>query len=104
MTIAPRPFFPKELMAFVARSAKVSMDDLQGKTKTRHLHRARAVISIVMRERGLSYPYIGKLLHRDHSTIVHAVDTFDERYGNDQAAQSMLDYARYEFGKQDNAA
>lgn len=88
---------PIDIMAFIARSARISLDDMRGRLKPRHYVRARAVFAMVMRERGASFTQIGKLLHKDHSTIVHAVHTFEERYANDETAKEMLDYARHEF-------
>jgi len=36
---------------------------------------ARQICCYVLRKRfGMSYPLIGKLMHRDHSTIIHAVE------------------------------
>lgn len=88
---------PMDIIAFVARSAGITMSDIRGTVKSRIFVRARAVVSVVLRERGLSFTKIGGYLCRDHSTIVHAVNTFAERYKDDPIAQKMLDYARYEF-------
>ena len=94
-----RPFFPNELLAFVARSGGITHVDLVGKDKSRKVVRARAVAAIVMRERGISYLRMAKYFNRDHSTLVHAVNTFGTRYANDPKAHEMLDYARFEFLK-----
>lgn len=40
---------------------------------------ARAAVAVAMRKRGASYPYIGKALGRDHTSILHLVRTFDAR-------------------------
>lgn len=91
------PFFPADLVAFVARSARISLDDIRGTSKAAIYVRARAVAAKVLRERGLSYTQIAKHLRKDHTTIMYAMDTFDERFAHDPVAQEMLDYARYEF-------
>ena len=44
-----RPFFPNELLAFVARSGGITHADLVGRDKSRKVVRARAVAAIVMR-------------------------------------------------------
>lgn len=98
MASTPQPFFPRELLAFVARSAGLSPDELISKRKDRLAVRARAVAAVVMRERGASFLRMAKYFQRDHSTLVHAVNTFGEQYANDALAHEMLDYARYEFG------
>ena len=99
-----RPFFPNELLAFVARSGGITHADLVGRDKSRKVVRARAVAAIVMRERGISYLRMAKYFNRDHSTLVHAVNTFGTRYANDPKAHEMLDYARYEFLKDEEPA
>ena len=65
---------------------------------------AGAVAAIVMRERGISYLRMAKYFNRDHSTLVHAVNTFGTRYANDPKAHEMLDYARFEFLKDEEPA
>ena len=104
MASAPQPFFPRELLAFVARSAGLSPDELISKRKDRLAVRARAVAAVVMRERGASFLRMAKYFQRDHSTLVHAVNTFGEQYANDALAHEMLDYARYEFLKDEEPA
>jgi hypothetical protein len=91
------PFFPADLVAFVARSAGLTPEDLLGPRKFAPIVRARAVAAKVLHERGTSYSRIAKILRKDHTTIMYAMDTFDERFAHDPVAQEMLDYARYEF-------
>jgi len=44
-------------------------------SRSKHLVRARHVCFYVMRKRfGLSYPQIGQIMHRDHSTVIYAVE------------------------------
>lgn len=48
----PGAFFPLELIAYVGKAARVSVADLVGTDKTKRVTRVRAVIYMVMRERG----------------------------------------------------
>ena len=49
-----------------------SWKELVSISRKKYLHPARREIWIALREEGnLSFPQIGKLLNRDHSTIVH---------------------------------
>lgn len=91
------PFFPADVVAFVARSARISLDDIRGTSKAAIYVRARAVAAKVLRERGLSYKQIGRTLRKDHTTILHAIQTFDARHAKDPVFREMLDYAMYEF-------
>lgn len=93
-----RPFFPKELLAFVARSARIPYEELIGPQRRRHHVRARAVITQILIARGFSLKAIGRLIGgRDHSTISNLYHNYERHWGNDQMAQIMLDYAKHEF-------
>jgi chromosomal replication initiation ATPase DnaA len=53
----------------------VTHDDLTGLTRNRLIVRARQEAMWVLWESvGLSLPEIGWLLHRDHTTVLHAID------------------------------
>jgi len=77
----PSPFMPitgTKLIQVVADAFNISYGELIGDGRSRRYVEARAIVIQVLRERGWSYPRIGKLLGgRDHSTIIHAWDTFD---------------------------
>ena len=49
------------------------IDDMHKRTRQREYADARAVYSYILKERGRSYPSIGKELHKNHATIMHSV-------------------------------
>jgi chromosomal replication initiation ATPase DnaA len=62
----------------VADDFAISYGELIGEGRSRHLVEARVVVVAVLRERGWSFPRIGKLIGgRDHSTIIWAHQNFD---------------------------
>lgn len=89
--------FPIDIIAFVSRMAGVTVDEVRGNKRDKKLSRVRAVLSVIFRDRRMSYPQIARMLHKDHTSILHAVQTFEERYGDDTVAQQLLDYTQYEF-------
>lgn len=89
----PRPFFPKEFVAHVARQALVKPEAVLSHDRCRYLLKIRAVLYVLMRERGISYLRIAKVFNRDHTTVLHAVRTFD-RYNDDEWVQALLRRAR----------
>lgn len=94
-----RPFFPREVMASVARAAHITYDDLIGKNRSRSFVRARAVASKVMNERGVSMASIGRMMGgRDHTTIGNLLHNYDARYGADPIAQRVLAATLREWG------
>lgn len=88
MTI--KPFFPLDVLTYVAAQAKLKLSDLQGRKKTSTLVRARAVAAKVLSDRGFSYAHIGRLMKKHHTTIMYAVDTFSERYSKDTEARVIF--------------
>ena len=67
-----------DLMPIVARMFGVTVPEIKGGGRNRHLIGARSVITMVLREhKGLSYPIIGKIQGgKDHTTIMHQHKTF----------------------------
>jgi hypothetical protein len=71
------PLSGSQLIQTVSDIFDVSYGEIIGEGRARPFVEARAVIVQVLRQRGWSYPRIGKLLgNRDHTTIMHAHDTF----------------------------
>lgn len=57
----------------IAREHHVTTSDLLGRGRTAMVCRARKALYADLRERGFSYPEIGWLVGRDHTTIMHAI-------------------------------
>ena len=57
----------------VAAQYRVTLEELFGRRRTRHVSVARAAFWAELRKIDLSYPAIGELVSRDHSTIMSAV-------------------------------
>jgi chromosomal replication initiation ATPase DnaA len=53
--------------------------DILGPCKTRQLVKARQDCIAMFRDRGMSTPQIGRIMQRDHSTIVHALQKIAQR-------------------------
>lgn len=76
---AERPRIGTALLAQVAEFFELTPADLIGKRKFDILVDARTVFVLIQRERGLSYPKIGKYLERDHSTVVNLFNKASHR-------------------------
>jgi hypothetical protein len=79
--IAPKPKLPKnldELMERVAGGFGLTVADLTGRSREAVVVRARTALIAILRERGNSFPTIGRLVGgRDHTTIVHLFRKFE---------------------------
>lgn len=71
---APPKKFAREIIAEVATSHGLLMADLVGKPKVHSLiEPRRAAMKRVRAELGYSYPQIGRLFNRDHTTVMYAL-------------------------------
>ena len=60
----------------------VTMDDMRGKSRQRPVVEARQALMWLLHHRaGLTYGAIGRLLSRDHTTVIHGVAAEDRRRG-----------------------
>lgn len=69
-----------EMIRVVARHYGVKPRQVSGACREPAMVKARSIVAKILRERGVSYPVIGRVLGgRDHSTIVHMIHTWDSR-------------------------
>lgn len=69
---------PNEVVASVAYEFDVTGMELKGAGRSRSLTHPRAVVVRILRERGMSFPQIGRWLGgRDHSTIINLHRNYD---------------------------
>lgn len=79
----------------VAQITGVSPEDIIGRARKRHITRARHMAFCLIRETtDLSYPAIGRAYDRDHSTIMHAVETARSLQKEDKLFAQQLEAAR----------
>jgi len=60
-----------------AAAYHVTDDEVLSRTRTADICNARHILYWLLRSEGLSYPKIGALLERDHTTILHGVERVD---------------------------
>jgi hypothetical protein len=62
----------------IAKKRGLKMDDVLGKGRSEPEVACRAVMAHYLRSRGLSFPRIGQMLNRDHTSILHLINTRTE--------------------------
>ena len=76
--VAPGPsgrtITPTAIMLAVARYYGIKTDDLRGKSRQKQIVEPRQIAMYMLREDAhLSTPEIGRLLNRDHTTVLHGL-------------------------------
>jgi chromosomal replication initiator protein len=71
--------------------ANISIEEARSSARTKEVcHRRNHAMWVMRQWDGWSYPNIGRMLKRDHTTIIHGVKTHQERL-NQQANKSGLE-------------
>ena len=63
----------RQILERVARLHDVSIEDITGPSRLRHICMARWDAMRQMRDRKLTTTRIGELLNRDHTTVMHGL-------------------------------
>lgn len=72
---------PKDILEIVSESTYVTIDDILSRSRKGDVIIARHIYCGIMRiHYNYSLPFIAKILHRDHTTIISAVESFNNRY------------------------
>lgn len=61
----------------VAQRNNLPLASLLGRSRYLSVCRARRELMFVLRQHALSYPEIGILLHRDHTTVMYAIRRYE---------------------------
>lgn len=70
-----------DALVAIARKHKVLLDDILSANKSKSVMRARTACYLHLRGLEMSYPEIGRVMLRDHTTILYAVKK-NEREGS----------------------
>ncbi|MBQ4578036.1 MAG: chromosomal replication initiator protein DnaA [Clostridia bacterium] len=77
----------KEVSAFYS----VPADKITGKAQNKEVVLARKVASFLMRELcSMSYPEIGKVLNRDHTSVIYGVETLTKTMAKDESLRDAV--------------
>lgn len=63
-------------MRGVAREFDITPDIIRGHARDSELMGPRTVVARVLRERGLSLSVIGRLMSRDHSSVMNCIQNY----------------------------
>jgi chromosomal replication initiator protein len=70
-----------DILSIVAKNCCVNISDITSRVRKREVIDARFIFAHILKfEFSYTYERIGALLERDHTSIIHAVETHKERY------------------------
>lgn len=78
-----------DIVALASDVSGIPSERIYGQRRTREIVRVRMACYLVARETGVSYPEIGRIMCRDHSTVIHG-----ERIAQDTARRDP-EYAKF---------
>jgi chromosomal replication initiator protein len=82
---------PAALLTAVARYYDVAVDELKGKSRNKHVVVPRQLAMFLLREDAhLSTPEIGRLLNRDHTTVLHALKQISGDIARDGPSRASI--------------
>lgn len=64
---------PEEIVKKVSHESGVPTMEIHGRSRSKKIFSARVLVYKALREEGYSYPEIGKLMERDHTTVLRVL-------------------------------
>lgn len=84
---------PEIILDLVADQFKLSTDELKSKSRKKTVAFPRQVIMYLSRKyTDNSLAEIGKILNRDHSTVVHSIRTISQKQASNNSVRGQLEY------------
>ena len=82
----------EEILSIVARNCCVNVSEIVSRIRKREVIDARFMfIAVLKTEFGHTLEHIGEFLGRDHTTIIHALETFRDRYKQYEEYREVAD-------------
>lgn len=81
-----------EVLEAAAEYSRVDVDEMMSYDRRRPVVKARRLASVALRILGYSYPEIGSMLGRDHTSVINLVNTADDEAWD--AASEIVKRAR----------
>lgn len=69
----------RDIIAQVSRATGVSADAILGDSRVANIAAARQMVMSIAQRQGMSTTRIGKLLQRDHTTVMHGIAAHEKR-------------------------
>ena len=90
----PKPIkiLTKTVFENAAKIFEITDVEIKSKCRIQHLVKCRMFISFYLKDHGLTLARIGKLLNRDHTSIMHQLKTFNDEIKYDEQFKQDYEY------------
>jgi hypothetical protein len=83
-----------DIITLASQMAAIDRKVLVGRSRFRRIVRVRQACMLLARENGHSFPTIGRMFDRDHSTVVHGCEVAEDCVQRDPAYAAFVDRLR----------
>ena len=80
-----------DIIQLAANMARVSYGEVIGTNRSAYLVRIRRAVVVVARDKGHSYAFIGSIMRKDHSTVLHSYRAAHDHMEHDPQFRSFVD-------------
>lgn len=92
LALGTRSLTGRQILAFVAKYFQTTESDLRSAARQRSIAEPRQLVMFLCKElTTMSFPDIGTLLNRDHSTVMHGYQKIRDRLAKDPVYRSNID-------------
>lgn len=88
---------PEEILKIISDHCGVTTDEVLSRTRKKEKVEARHIFCAIMKiQFGYSYTSIGEMMgHRDHTTAIHSVKTFHDRFKIEDGYKELISNILY---------
>lgn len=81
----------EEILEIISQECDVPLSEITNRCRKKEVVNARFIFCAVMKKHfTYSLTRIGSIVDRDHTTVIHAICEFDNRYKNEDNFKSMV--------------
>ena len=81
----------EEILEIISQECDVSLSKILTRCRKKEVVNARFIFCAVMKRHfTYSLKRIGSIVHRDHTSVIHAIEEFDNRLKNEDHFKSMV--------------
>jgi chromosomal replication initiator protein len=87
---------PKDILEIISKESGVTIEDILSRSrKTEKVISRHIFCGILRKNYNYSLPFIGELVGRDHTTVIHATEQFNNRYRLEDNFKNLVDRINY---------